>query len=186
ICWEGADHWFEQMIKGHLGEDTPEDDINGPWDDKIIDYRFLTLWEDERYEKIEALVVSTRAEIGRTTRLGRVISEDCFHPSAALVGGLLLPRELEAQHDAAEILVPTEAVRSNLELIATALKSRQSVLLTGLAGAGKTLLARHIASKLGKLDQMVTLHLNEQSDAKLLTGIYTTGDTPGSFKWKPG
>ncbi|KAI7329691.1 midasin [Hortaea werneckii] len=33
---------------------------------------------------------------------------------------------------------------------------------------------------------MVTLHLNEQSDAKLLIGIYTTGDQPGTFVWKPG
>jgi len=83
-------------------------------------------------------------------------------------------------------LVATATIEANLKSIATALKSPESLLLTGLAGSGKTLLVRHIARKLGKLDKMVTLHLNEQSDAKLLIGIYTTGDTPGSFMWKPG
>ncbi len=33
---------------------------------------------------------------------------------------------------------------------------------------------------------MLTLHLNEQTDAKLLIGMYTTTTTPGSFTWRPG
>jgi midasin len=33
---------------------------------------------------------------------------------------------------------------------------------------------------------MVTLHLNEQSDAKLLVGMYATGANPGTFTWRPG
>jgi midasin len=33
---------------------------------------------------------------------------------------------------------------------------------------------------------MVTLHLNEQSDAKLLVGMYATGAKPGTFSWRPG
>lgn len=36
------------------------------------------------------------------------------------------------------------------------------------------------------LDSMVSIHLSGQTDAKLLIGAYATGDTPGSFKWRPG
>lgn len=36
------------------------------------------------------------------------------------------------------------------------------------------------------LDSMVSIHLSCQTDAKLLIGTYTTGDTPGSFEWRPG
>ncbi|KAK4937486.1 hypothetical protein LTR28_009819 [Elasticomyces elasticus] len=45
---------------------------------------------------------------------------------------------------------------------------------------------RHVAQRLCKLESMVTLHLNEQSDAKLLVGMYTTGESQGSFSWRPG
>ncbi len=43
-----------------------------------------------------------------------------------------------------------------------------------------------MAWQLNKLDKMVTLHLNEQSDAKLLIGMYATGAKPGTFSWRPG
>lgn len=33
---------------------------------------------------------------------------------------------------------------------------------------------------------MVSIHLGEQTDAKLLIGAYTSGTTPGSFEWRPG
>ncbi|KAI1094590.1 P-loop containing nucleoside triphosphate hydrolase protein, partial [Rostrohypoxylon terebratum] len=33
---------------------------------------------------------------------------------------------------------------------------------------------------------LVTLHLNEQTDAKMLVGLYSTGSKPGSFSWRPG
>ncbi|TKA67352.1 hypothetical protein B0A55_09682, partial [Friedmanniomyces simplex] len=186
ICFDGADHWFEQMVKEYLGEDTPESNINGLWDDKIIDYRFLTLWEEERYEKVEKLLVSTRAEVSRFSGGDRVIPAACFHSDTALVGGVVLPSEKRGKRTGTEMLVYTHTICDNLSRIATALKNPQPLLLSGLAGSGKTLLARHVAAQLGKLDKMVTLHLNEQSDAKLLIGIYTTGDTPGSFLWKPG
>ncbi|KAF4587825.1 Midasin [Ophiocordyceps camponoti-floridani] len=33
---------------------------------------------------------------------------------------------------------------------------------------------------------MVTLHLNEQTDAKTLIGLYSTNSRPGNFEWRPG
>ncbi|KAF2228131.1 hypothetical protein BDZ85DRAFT_301078 [Elsinoe ampelina] len=82
--------------------------------------------------------------------------------------------------------VLTSSTVSSLQGLGTALKSRNPILVSGQAGSGKSTLIRYAATVLGKLDSMITLHLNEQSDAKTLIGIYTTGSTPGSFVWQPG
>ncbi|KAK1027794.1 AAA ATPase midasin [Friedmanniomyces endolithicus] len=186
FCLDGADHWFEQMIQEYLGKDTPDLDINGQWDDRVIDYRFLTLWEEERYERVEKLVVSARTEAIESVGGGRAIPAACFHPNTALIAGIVLPCEKRGKPVGTDRLVYTKTIQDNLARIATALKTPRPLLLAGLAGSGKTLLARHVAARLGKLEKMVTLHLNEQSDAKLLIGVYTTGDTPGTFLWKSG
>ncbi|CAK4030281.1 related to midasin (AAA ATPase) [Lecanosticta acicola] len=189
IYLEAADHWFESTIKRYLGQDRPDGALNGRWDEKTIDYRFLSLWEEERFEQVLKLRLEVKEAISKSTAVGRrTIPFQCFHPSTALLGDILFPRAHSSQstHRDEPGVVVTDTISSNLESIARALRSPSPILLTGLAGSGKSLLIRHAARNLGHLDKMVTLHLNEQSDAKLLIGIYTSGDTPGSFIWKPG
>ncbi|RMZ31983.1 hypothetical protein D0859_03901 [Hortaea werneckii] len=183
VLLDGADYWFEQMIREYLGEDHAESGIDGPWDTKVIDYRFLSLWEDQRSDEVSGLLQS--AKVCETRR---VLPCDAFHPSTTLVGGFLFPINFtnDLQHSSPEDLVVTSTIDANVRAITSALRRPDPLLLSGLAGSGKSLLARHVAGKLRKLDKMVTLHLNEQSDAKLLIGIYTTGDQPGTFVWKPG
>ena len=190
LYFYGADHWFEEMVKRYLGEDTPDGDINGSWDDRTIDYRFLTLWEEDRFRIVLKLINDVKvASSSSVWTQGRVLHADAFDKSAALCGGILLPGATDgncSSRSTAFSLITTSTVSSNLRRIASAMKSTSPLLIEGLSGAGKTLLIRHVAQSLGKLDNMVTLHLNQQSDAKLLMGIYTTGPTPGSFMWKPG
>ncbi|KAK4561600.1 AAA ATPase midasin [Recurvomyces mirabilis] len=186
ICLDGADYWFEQTVKRYLGEDTPTCDINGQWDDKIIDYRFLTLWEQERHEAAHELISSVRSHDMNSASPTRMLPKNIFHDSTALVGNVLLPRGDLPSSTGANAVVSTITTNQNLNKIAAALRSDQPLLLSGLAGSGKTLLGRHAAARTGKCDKMVTLHLNEQSDAKLLIGVYTTGDSPGSFVWRAG
>ncbi|KAM0716294.1 hypothetical protein Q7P37_007739 [Cladosporium fusiforme] len=188
IILNGADQWFEEMVGRYLGGDNPETPIDGIWDGKSIDFRFLTLWEEERHERVLQLVqdVQKLSQQQQGTP-SRVIPASCFHSSCSLIGGVLLPNfgaSSETQH--LSQLVETPTVAQNVRSTASALKSTSPLLLTGLAGSGKTLIIRDLAARLGKLDQMVTLHLNEQSDAKLLVGVYATGDSPGSFVWKAG
>lgn len=187
---QGSDHWFESMIKQYLGQDSPETGIDGGWDDVVIDYRFLTLWEHERHERVLKLKANAASDAqSNGEQESRIVPQECFDRSITIIGGTCLPKSATADRSRpamSEYVVETATVQGNLTAIAKALKSSKPVLLSGLAGAGKTMLARHAANKLGKLDKMVTLHLNEQSDAKLLIGIYTTGDAPGSFVWKPG
>ena len=190
IYYHGADHWFEQMVQRNLGEDSPESSINGTWDDKVIDYRFLTLWEEDRFKRVLRLIDEANcAPHTVNTAHVRVLDSRCFDESTALVGGILLPRTIDGSDPTRTTvvdLIQTPTISSNLRAIASALKGPKPVLIKGLAGAGKTLLIRHVAQSLGKLEQMVTLHLTQQSDVKLLMGVYTTGPTPGSFVWKPG
>jgi midasin len=187
IVLNGADHWFEEMVSRYLGDDTPDNAIDGLWDGKSIDYRFLTLWEEERHERVQQLIREVQDAGQQNSDSPRVVPASCFHSSCTPIGGTLLPNFSTPTHSERQSqLVDTPTVASNVRHAANALKSSQPLLLTGLAGSGKTLLIRDLATRLGKLDKMVTLHLNEQSDAKLLVGVYTTGDTPGSFLWRPG
>ena len=39
---------------------------------------------------------------------------------------------------------------------------------------------------LNTLNDMISIHLGDQTDAKLLVGAYTTTDAPGSFGWRAG
>lgn len=187
ILLNGADSWFEEMVSRYLGKDTPESSVEGFWDGMSIDYRFLTLWEEERHERVQKLMQEVSELQHASETPARVLPAICFHTCCSLIGGVLLPNlggPSETQH--LSHLIETPTVLSNVRHTARALTTSGPLLLTGLSGSGKTLLIRELAARLGKLDQMVTLHLNEQSDAKLLVGVYTTGDSPGSFVWRPG
>ncbi|KAF2215224.1 hypothetical protein CERZMDRAFT_36165 [Cercospora zeae-maydis SCOH1-5] len=188
IQLNGADHWFEATLKQYLGEDQPDAALDGSWDDRTVDYRFLTLWEQERSDKVFAAITESRiATVSAQLPEPRHISAEFFHPATSLIGGVLLPTLSDRHHDAGmSELVHTLTTSENVAFISHALKRPDPLLLTGLAGSGKSLLVRHVAEALGKLDQMITLHLNEQSDAKILLGLHTTGDVPGTFTWKPG
>lgn len=187
IHLSAADHWFESAVKRYLGGDSDHgSEIDGLWDEKVIDYRFLSLWEEDRFHAVTKLIEEARNASNQLSRPTSTIQPNEFHPSTALVGSVLLPRSGSQAASSIDNLVATKSVSRNLESLAQALKSSDPLLLTGLPGAGKSMLIRSAAQSLGKLDKMVTLHLNEQSDAKLLLGIYTTGDTPGSFVWRAG
>lgn len=186
IHLSAADHWFESAVRRYLGADSDQgSEIDGLWDEKVIDYRFLSLWEEDRFDAVTKLIKEAR-NANDASGPTRTIQPNDFHPSTSLVGSVLLPRSGPQPSTNADNLVATKTVSRNMESIAQALKSTDPLLLTGLPGAGKTMLIQSAARSLGKLDKMVTLHLNEQSDAKLLLGIYTTGDTPGSFVWRAG
>ena len=106
-------------------------------------------------------------------------------PWTADVCGLLLPR-LCGSPDSPSALVFTPTTTRNMRALVEAVLSPDPILITGQAGSGKTSLITDLARELGTADSMLTLHLNEQTDAKLLIGMYTTASTPGSFTWRPG
>ncbi|KAK8152780.1 hypothetical protein BC567DRAFT_187327 [Phyllosticta citribraziliensis] len=174
---------MEDMISKYVGKEA----VLGEWEGKNIDYRFLGLWEERRHKDLSKALESAQEE--RTdyepTGISRVITGKDLGPHTAEIHGVLLPRSNGASSPGNE-LVPTTTTIQNLTSVARQLIRPGPLLMTGLAGSGKTLIVRHLARELNKLETMVTLHLNEQSDAKLLIGMYTTGTTPGTFSWRPG
>ncbi|KAF2836680.1 P-loop containing nucleoside triphosphate hydrolase protein [Patellaria atrata CBS 101060] len=162
-------HASDSSIQSILAQHLNDGDVTGSWEGKTIDYRFLGLWEEKRSRDIllKMKEIRTKEDIARSE----------ISPLTAEVSGVLLPRlsgPMETSSSHFNIVQTSTTVR-NLEKLAEGLISGHPLLLTGLPGSGKT--SAH--------DKMITLHLNEQSDAKLLIGMYTT-TKPGSFTWTPG
>ncbi|KAJ4294136.1 AAA ATPase midasin [Kalmusia sp. IMI 367209] len=175
-----ADHATQEMVKSVVGEG----EVEGEWEGQAIDYRFLSLWEERRWKELQIRLQQRRLE---EAQYASPILYRQLSPYTVNVSGVLLPRLNGASSQEKPVeLISTPTTECNLRSIARALLGPSPLLLTGLAGSGKTLLTRHLGWQLNKLDTMVTLHLNEQSDAKLLVGMYATGAKPGTFSWRPG
>ena len=55
----------------------------------------------------------------------------------------------------------------------------------GIAGSGKTALVSELARVTGNMDY-ITVHIDDQMDAKSLLGAYVCTAVPGEFVWRPG
>ncbi|KAL8938859.1 MAG: hypothetical protein Q9216_003662, partial [Gyalolechia sp. 2 TL-2023] len=175
---------LQEMIGRYLGQGK----IHGRWDDRTIDYIFLDLWEEKRLKDLRlglehALNEQASAESSRVTH--RVLEHRDISPGTAWLAGVLLPQSISTQTSASS-LVMTPTVEKNMASLAKAIRSDSPVMLSGVTGCGKTSLVRDAAQQLGCDRRMIVIHLNEQTDAKLLIGMYTTAGGPGSFKWQPG
>ncbi|KAI9712029.1 MAG: hypothetical protein M1820_001738 [Bogoriella megaspora] len=182
-----ADAAMETIIEKRFGTDS----IEGRFEGKRIRYKHFGIWEEQRHAAIlkalrnfeDATPPSTSA-----TKSRKIVGKDDLSPLTAEICGLFLPKEnvAVAQRSDSETLITTSTTSQNLRRVTECLFKSDPILLSGLAGCGKTLVVKHLARELNKDRSMVTLHLNEQSDAKTLVGIYTSASTPGSFTWKPG
>ncbi|KAL8829768.1 MAG: hypothetical protein Q9170_006033, partial [Blastenia crenularia] len=175
---------LEEMVNKYVGQGQ----IHGKWDDRTIDYTLFTLYEERRLQNLRRDLIHTLAEpvpVESGTIARRFIRREEFSPSTVCLAGILLPH-IHSDSTAPSSLVMTKTVKTNMESLAKAIKSDDPVILTGPLGAGKTSLVRDVAKQLGCDKRMIALHLNEQTDAKLLVGIYTTAGGPGSFRWQPG
>ena len=179
-----ADAALARMVCKYLGEA----EIEGRWEDTTIDYTFFGLWEEKRIRDLNGRILGcrrARSLADSTFVARRFIRTEDYSPMTACIAGVLLPR-IGCDTIPRSSLVMTETTTRNLKCLAEAFNGSHAVLVTGFAGTGKTTLIQSIANELNKATSMVTLHLNEQSDAKLLLGMYTSGLTPGSFTWRPG
>ena len=182
-----SDAILDGMIKRYVGEEA----IHGQWEGKEIDYTFLTLWEKSRLKELARHLEETRIarmdanNHARRTKFRRIIGTREFSSKTANIGGVLVPR-LSSSEPEPSIFTMTENSFKELALFAEGLNSGRPLIVTGLAGSGKSSIIRHAARTLGVEGKMVTLHLNEQTDAKLLIGMYVSDKDTNRFTWKPG
>ncbi|KEF59451.1 uncharacterized protein A1O9_04295 [Exophiala aquamarina CBS 119918] len=178
-----ADAFSEKLVGQYVGTDA----ILGPWEGRTIDFRVLKLWEEKRWRDLDGAIshIQERWQNDHATSAATSITLSTTSPNTASVGGVLVPRmgELEIPMST---FVQTPTSRRNLSQVGKYLLQKTPLLLTGEAGSGKTSLVREAARLLNKLSTMITLHLNEQTDAKSLLGLYTSSADGETFSWRPG
>ncbi|KAI5928416.1 hypothetical protein F4810DRAFT_705356 [Camillea tinctor] len=178
---DASDYKLEALIHEYIGQG---DSLLADFDGLDFDYAFLSLLEHKRAEELDDF----RKELDAATT-----STSVFEPfqlqnltdRVIQYGETILPRP-NGLPSVASSLIHTPTTSANLEGLAQNLKRSGPILLHGLPGSGKTSAVHELARELGMESSLVTLHLNEQTDAKMLIGLYSTDSKPGSFSWRPG
>ncbi|XP_064216909.1 midasin isoform X1 [Aotus nancymaae] len=174
--------------------------------DELIHFR-LRLLEEAQLQDLEKalLLANPEASLWRKEKelqylQGHLVSSD-LSPRVTAVCGVVLPGQPPAsgepvgnrsssreQELALRSYVLVESVCKNLQTLAMAVASQNAVLLEGPIGCGKTSLVEYLAAMTGrrKPPQLLKVQLGDQTDSKMLLGMYRCTDVPGEFVWQPG
>lgn len=180
LLMKASDLNLDALIRQHISKQEP---LIGDFDGISIDYVFLSLVEHQRAEDLQKQITALREQ--EHVNVFTKIPPQNLTNLVVSYGDTVLPRPHGAPNKPSS-LVSTLTTLQNLERLAKLLQRPGPILLHGASGAGKTALVLELARELGMASSLVTLHLNEQTDAKMLIGLYTTGTKPGSFEWRPG
>uniref|UniRef100_A0A8C1W639 Midasin n=1 Tax=Cyprinus carpio TaxID=7962 RepID=A0A8C1W639_CYPCA len=149
----------------------------------------LSLEETQLLEVEKALVLANQGSavwrkerVNKVTR-GQVVTEDLTR-SVTVVCGVILPRRTPRLNN----LVLVDSTCQNLRRLAMAVASQKPILLEGPIGCGKTALVEYLAAVTGhiKAPDILKVQLGDQTDSKMLLGMYRCTDIPGKFVWQPG
>ncbi|XP_008565442.1 PREDICTED: midasin [Galeopterus variegatus] len=174
--------------------------------DELIHFR-LRLLEEAQLQDLEKALVLANPEAclwrkGKDLQCldGHLVSAD-LSSSVTAVCGVVLPVQPPAPREQAgnrsssrepelalKSYVLVESVCKNLQTLAMAVASQNAVLLEGPIGCGKTSLVEHLAAMTGRREppQLLKVQLGDQTDSKMLLGMYRCTDVPGEFVWQPG
>ncbi|XP_040203696.1 LOW QUALITY PROTEIN: midasin [Rana temporaria] len=121
---------------------------------------------------------------------GQIVSSDlCLR--VVPVCGILLPKQIlksKEQEIQKSPIVLVESTCRSLQSLAQVVSFGKAVLLEGPIGCGKTALVEHLATVTGRLKSpdIFKVQLGDQTDSKMLLGMYRCTDVPGEFVWQPG
>ncbi|WPK27495.1 hypothetical protein PUMCH_004884 [Australozyma saopauloensis] len=167
------------MMATHIHSISLESDFEGT---KNIDYRFVDLIDAKSL--LDYTLLPSTIDFKGSSKV--LFARDTLSSSVTCICGVLITKTKLTTHEPQESVVPTSAATQVLKSLANLYLKRKAVLLHGRAGAGKTFLINQFARYLACDEDIVKIHLGEQTDAKLLTGAYTSGEKPGSFEWRSG
>ncbi|XP_052570916.1 midasin [Peromyscus californicus insignis] len=174
--------------------------------DELVHFRLRLLEEAQLQDLEKALVLANpKASLwhkGKEPQYiqGHLVSAD-LSSSVTAVCGVVLPKQPSGlgeqasdrsssrdQELALKSFVLVESVCKNLQTLAVAVASQNAVLLEGPIGSGKTSLVEYLAAVTGrrKPPQLLKVQLGDQTDSKMLLGMYRCTDVPGEFVWQPG
>ncbi|KAL0096148.1 P-loop containing nucleoside triphosphate hydrolase protein [Phycomyces blakesleeanus] len=173
------------LVGGEEHLDSADEPLVTTIDNTRVDMRMIRLWEQQQLAISQfALVKNDYA-----TNSGHALTDSDLCSLTCNLCGVLLPKTLHTTNRDNKIssnLVLTETTSRNLHAISLALSIGAPTLLEGVTGAGKTALVEELASRTGRNDQLVKIHLGDQTDPKVLLGTYVSTSTPGSFRWQEG
>ncbi|KAM4522940.1 midasin [Odontesthes bonariensis] len=163
--------------------------------DEILHMKITALEQSQKMEAERALVLANqgsvmwRQEVGNKFTRGQVVSED-LSQNVVAVCGVVLPRMVPRQPEQANPtdLVLVDSTCRNLRRLALAVASQKPMLLEGPIGCGKTALVEFMAAITGHTEgtKILKVQLGDQTDSKMLLGMYRCTDIPGKFVWQPG
>ncbi|KAM4713456.1 midasin isoform 2-T2 [Anableps anableps] len=163
--------------------------------DEILHMKMKALEESQQLEAEKALVLTNQRsvmwhqDLAQKFTRGQVVSEDLSRNVVAVCGVVLprmVPRHAEEVKPTNVVLV--ESTCQNLRRLALAVASHKPVLLEGPIGCGKTALVEYMAAITGHSNaaDILKVQLGDQTDSKMLLGMYRCTDIPGKFVWQPG
>ncbi|KAJ8130086.1 hypothetical protein O1611_g3545 [Lasiodiplodia mahajangana] len=180
-----SDFKEEELLQEHVDHKSiPADLLHADVDGICVDYAFLSLFEHKRAAEIDNLRLQVKKACVARSAVSSLPAQQLTN-QVIQYGSTIFPRP-NGLPSSQSSLVHTPTTLINLESLAENLQKSGPILLHGLPGSGKTSVVHEIARELGMESSIVTLHLNEQTDAKMLIGLYSTDSKPGSFSWRPG
>ncbi|ETI28556.1 hypothetical protein G647_01006 [Cladophialophora carrionii CBS 160.54] len=181
-----ADAYSEKLVETYIGKQA----ILGEWEGRSIDYRLLKLWEERRWKDLAKAATTVEQSWQSTSQPSasrRDLNPVDFSPHTTNIGGVLHSRSPEHSSPISEsAFVLTATAKRNLRQLGQCLLEPKPIFISGQASSGKTSLVHEAARLLGQQASMITLHLNEQTDAKSLLGMHTSSADGNSFTWQPG
>ncbi|KAL9091512.1 MAG: hypothetical protein Q9159_001371 [Coniocarpon cinnabarinum] len=183
-------HLSDASSEALLRKSTGGESCSGDVDGHCIDLRFLALFERRRLDIWKKDIEASRyVELqANDPIIARILAEKNTYSSTVELFGTIWPSETIPSQDKpqANLLCETPTTIENGAALIEAMRSSAPILISGPAGCGKSLLLNFVAAKSRPNMDLVTLHVNAQTDAKSLIGMHVTGDIPGTFKWQPG
>ncbi|XP_061609171.1 midasin isoform X3 [Phyllopteryx taeniolatus] len=161
--------------------------------DEILQMKIRAFEEVQQMEVEKALVLANEGSAlwrkeNKYTQ-GQFASEDLSQNVVSICGIVLsrnTPKQTEQVNERDMVLVNSTCL--SLKRLALAVASQKPVLLEGPIGCGKTALVEFMAGATGhtKTTKILKVQLGDQTDSKLLLGMYRCTDIPGKFIWQPG
>ncbi|CAO3588237.1 unnamed protein product [Absidia cylindrospora] len=196
------DNQTKNLLNSIVGSsiDESEEPLMAMLDGTRIDLRMLSLWEQQNIANSQIAFLHntfqtaspshSSASTPASVSTSPLTTEDLSSLTTNLCG-VLMAKPVNNGHAAplpnnAPQLIITDTTARNLHAIALALSIGAPTLLEGVTGAGKTTLVEELAIRTGRGDQLVKIHLGDQTDPKVLLGTYVSTSTPGSFRWQAG
>ncbi|KAK9365423.1 hypothetical protein V1509DRAFT_649647 [Lipomyces kononenkoae] len=193
-----SDARTNEMVEKYLGDQTMTGEFEG---EKDVDFLFFRLFEGKRVSLLNKMLSETDYSFDQSSDY-IAVDDDALSVRTANLCGVLVPRckrtkisnkaavrtnRILALSTPGSPLIYTSSTIKNIRALAIVLRTGSPLLITGPPGSGKSFLIDHLLSSLARRSEdVVKLHLGEQTDTKLLVGSYSTGETPGSFVWKQG